>query len=337
MRQERSHTTMERREAPRHRMMRYHLGKWLAACLILSVLMAWTGAQTKIAWCDSRPPGPLATYPLSIPGSSSWNAPVPSPDGRWLAFTTSDYRGIYLQDLGSRQITRLNDEPGAGYRFAWAPDSSGLAYRKRSGPSRLSIVFVHTDGTEESASALLPSVSTPFFVGSDLVFFRFDESGPVEMRSGPTATAQGGPPSPVAVTPHGRLWLQDSRGAWRERESDPRVYYNPILTQDRRRFVVECLDGHMYMGEAGKDGLRDLGPGSYPSFVTFDRSLLFERTSDNGHQLTAGDLYLMDLESGAVTPLTETPDVIERRPAMSSDGQAVFFEASGNLYEGIFP
>lgn len=311
-------------------------GFLLKTVLILWAILAVASpdiASGGLATARSSAGPALAARPLPVPGPGPWTAPVPSPDGRWLAFTKGDYRGIYLLELESGKTIQLSDDPGAGYRFAWAPDSSGLAFRKNAGTSRLAIVFVHTDGTEESASALLPALSTPVFVGSDLVFFRFDEGGPVEMRRGPGARS-GSTPVP-AVTPDGRLWLGDSRGALKQRGSDPRVFYNPILSPDGGRFVVECLDGHLYMGATGTRELKDLGAGAYPSFVR--RGLLFERSSDDGHRLTAGDLYLLDLETDALEPLTATPDLIERRPALTSDGSTIFFEESGRIFEGRLP
>jgi Tol biopolymer transport system component len=277
----------------------------------------------------------LSARLVPIPGPGPWTVPMPSPDGRWLAFTKGDCEGIYLFEFESGKTIQLNDEPGAGYRFAWSPDSSGLAYRKRMGPSRLAIVFAHTSGVEESVSALLPSLSTPFFEGSELVFFRFEEGRPVKMRRGPGEKA-GHSSVPVA-SPEGRLWLEDERGILREQAKDARVFYNLLLSPGGVRFVVECLDGHLYAGNTGANELKDLGAGSYPSFVHGGRSLLFERTADDGHRLTGGDLYLLDLDSGDVSALTQTSDRIERRPALASDGSTVYFEESGGLYEGRLP
>lgn len=295
----------------------------MLAVLLLAVL---SGAPAPGA-------GPaLEASPLSVPGPGPWTAPVPSPDGRWLAFTTADHRGLYLMDLADGSVRRLNDHPGAGTRFAWAPDSSGVACRIRVGPFRLAVAFFRLDGTEEAASPLLPSVSTPFFQGDDLVFFRFDGDRPVEMRLGPGV--RGGVEPPPATSPDGRLWLGDGAGSLRRRPDDGRVYYHPVPSPDGGRFVVECLDGHLYLGDAGGGEWRDLGEGSYPSFVREGRALLFERTRDDGHRLTAGDLFILDLETGVLTNLTGTPDRIERRPAASADGSRIYFEEKGRLYEG---
>jgi len=277
----------------------------------------------------------LSARPLVIPGQGPWTAPVPSPDGRWLAYTSGNHRGIHLLELETGTTIRLSDDPGAGYRFVWAPDSSGLAYRKRVGPSRLAIVFVHTDGLEESASPLLPSLSTPIFLGSELVFFRYDGGKPVEMRRG--TNLRTGDSSIPATTPDGRLWLGDLKGLLSEQTGDPRVFYSPVLSPDGESFVVECLDGHLYLGSTDGKVLRDLGAGSYPSFVHDGREVLFERTADDGHQLTAGDLYLLDLETGVLTVLTRTPDAIERRPALAPDSRTIYIEESGRLFEGRLP
>jgi hypothetical protein len=197
-------------------------------------------------------------------------------------------------------------------------------------------VVAHPDGTTETASKVERSLSVPVWQGTSLTFARFDGETPVLLRVGPDeAPARPGPP---VASPDGRLWLAESRGeGFRAADTPDKVFFLPISSPDGKRIVVECLDGHLYLGAMEGGALEDLGPGSYPSFVRNGSALLFERTVDDGHRITASDLFLMEMKTREVVAVTETLDRSERRPRMAGDGHVLFFEEDGRILKGWVP
>lgn len=281
--------------------------------------------------------GPPEPMEMAVPGPLA--APLPSPDGRFLAFTGPSFEGLWLLNLETGAAFRLTDQRGAGFRPAWSPDGRSLAYRATVGSSNPHqiIAVAHPDGVVEVASPLLDGVSLPFWRDLELGFVL---PGPDEPR-----LRTVGPPEPAratravpAATPEGRLFFLNRGAAVKALDAPPdKVFFLPSPSPDGRLFICECLDGHLYLGSTEGGALRDLGPGSYPSFVRDGTALLFERTRDDGHQLTGGDLYLMDLQTLAARALTETADRIERQPAMAGDGHTVYFEADGRIFRGWLP
>jgi hypothetical protein len=267
-----------------------------------------------------------------------WTAPIPSPDGRFLAFTEENYRGLRLLDLQSGKVTTLSEAPGAGFHPTWSPDSRSVAFRTSTGGSspRLRIVVAHPDGTTETASRLEGSLSLPLWHGEELLFSRFEGETPSLQRVGPKDSL--GSFAPPVASPEGHLWIPSLKSEGFTKAS-PRgkVFFLPVVSSDGKRFVAECLDGHLYLGSPDSERLEDLGPGSYPSFVREGSCLLIERTSDDGRGLTASDIFLMDLQTREVLAVTATADHLERRPRMAGDGHTLFFEDGGRIFRGWVP
>lgn len=275
---------------------------------------------------------------LPIQGEDSKVAPLPSPDGRFLAFTAPDYKGLKLVELATGRVSTLNEAPGAGFRAKWSPDGSSLAFRSSTGGERplFLIVVAHPDGVIETASALSRALSLPWWEEATLRFWKMGGERPVLQEAGP-ALEDGAVTSLVAATPDGRLWRGGEAKTLQAELVPGKVFCLPQLSPDDKRFVTESLDGHLYYGLVAGGPIEDLGPGSYPSFVRGGKALLFERTKDDGHEITASDIFLLDLETRKTSALTATPNRIERRPAMAGDGHTIFFDEGGKIFKGWLP
>ena len=276
---------------------------------------------------------------VALPEGQAWSAPVPSPDGRSLALTSPSFRGISLLDTQTGEVLRLTDQEGAGFRPAWSADSRSLAYRAALGGARRKklIAVGHTDGVVESASPLLDSVSVPLWRGLQLIYFLAGRERP-EMRNLGPAEAEDAPSTALpAASPGGRLFLVAPDGKTTDATIPGKVLFLPVLSGDGKQFVAECLDGHLYLGSTEGGPLTDLGPGSWPSFARDDTSLLFERTTDDGHAVTSSQLFLMDLRTRQAVPITAEKEIVARHPALAGDGHTLYFDAAGAIYRGWLP
>lgn len=288
---------------------------------------------------EASGPGGLVASREEIPlPEGRWTAPAPSPDGRFLAFTSEGYRGLKLLEMDTGKVVTLSESRGAGFHASWSEDSRSIAFRTSTGgtSSRVRIVVAHPDGVAETASPLESSLSVPLWRGAQLIYAKFGEDLPSVHRVGPAGTMDRFVP-PVA-SPDGRLWLPARRGEGFDAvRAAEKIFFLPALSADGTRFAVECLDGHLYLGSTPGRELEDLGPGSYPSFVRQDEVLLFERTVDDGHHLLGADIFMMDLKTREIRPVTATPDALERRPRMAGDGHTLFYESGGRIFRGWVP
>ncbi|MDQ3033197.1 MAG: hypothetical protein M3Y87_12330, partial [Myxococcota bacterium] len=120
-----------------------------------------------------------------------------------------------------------------------------------------------------------------------------------------------------------RAWLRGAHGSegGRTREIGPpgeRVMM-PAITADARHVVMWSLERGVLLHRITDGALVRVGDGGHPRVDPSGRWLVFERTEDDGHDLTRSDLYLVDLRDPtyAVAPLLVTPDAIERMPSLS--------------------
>ncbi len=130
--------------------------------------------------------------------------PQLSPDGKWVAFTGPQLRGIRVAQLDGGSIRVLTDEPGAGFRFAWSPDGSSIAYftRETDGASRLMLVR-RTGGSPELVHQTAPSAPLPLP--------RFTEEGELLYLDGPVLRSAGRVEPVSAALPGARVTAHSAR------------------------------------------------------------------------------------------------------------------------------
>jgi hypothetical protein len=275
------------------------------------------------------------TEEIPIPMDGPLAAPVPAPSEKFLAFTKEDFKGIYLFDFETGKILELSNLSGSGFGFEWS-DSDLIAFRASLGDSagKHIICVGHTDGIVEVATPLLESVSLPLWENNSLVFALWDKE-PKLKTVGPASESL---PEKAAVfcAPEGRIVRFNADG--KKYESLPlynKTFFLPRYSGGGERFLLHCLDDHIYLGSIDSDKLKDIGGGSSARFARDGKWVIFEKTRDDGHRILASDLFLYDIESGVTYQLTNTPGIIEREPSMAGDGHTVFWEQNGKLMRGV--
>ncbi len=99
---------------------------WALGAVALAALAAW-GA---VAFTGRTPADPVAFLEPPPPGTRFQGAPIPSPDGRRLAFLAADAAGttrLWTRELGEASARALEGTDGVTMAF-WSPDSRNLAF-----------------------------------------------------------------------------------------------------------------------------------------------------------------------------------------------------------------
>jgi dipeptidyl aminopeptidase/acylaminoacyl peptidase len=273
---------------------------------------------------------------LTIPGIDA-SAPRFSPDGKWLTFRSQHAeRGANGSSIWFFRTDRFGEPfqlKGVEEPPAFSPDGRFVAYVKKTPPAE-----------PPPASSAREKKIEERFTGKvyDWVQFRYDgrgylpdptdphETPPLELYLAPTddfeegehrrATCFGFDVSGFAWSPdaerlvvvadsHQRdeyvyersdLWLVQKSAAGCEAKrltDDGFAHESPVFSPDGRRIAF----------------LREKG-----------LSLLIQEKADRGAPL---DLYLMDLETGAMTNATPSWDLRPGPPSFSPDGKHLYFEA----------
>jgi len=112
-------------------------------------------------------------------------------------------------------------------------------------------------------------------------------------------------------------------------------FYNPQVSPDGKEVLIQGLYTGVYVMNADGTGEpRYLGPGTSPRWMPDGSGVVYEVTADDGHNMSAGDLYFGDSSGNERTNLTEDFDGIGLKPSIGEDGKTVVFESDGGVFTG---
>jgi hypothetical protein len=171
----------------------------------------------------------------------------------------------------------------------------------------------------------------PRFFGEGLVATRTPEQsasaipGDAVTLAGTRATERMGARGALA-------WVEDEDtvrvridGATRTLRAHDDRFVRAELSPDHRHVLVWGLVQGVSLHRLSDGARFDLGVAGHPHFDPDGRALVFDRTDDEGHTLTAGDVYLAELGPEIVVRPVLTTTAIETSPTLSridADGHA---------------
>ncbi len=285
---------------------------------------------------------------LTTDKSVRYENPVWSPDGQQIAFNTEGFNGLYVMSTSTRAIKTLSQDAGIGYMMQWSADGAEILVRDTrwlstgNGVERTHAAFsINTN----SGKKIRLSDDNPQLKPAA---WRYDASGrktivcnakvrPSVLAKVPTAQLNlkmaAAPAANVGISfveDFENLYIVDQSGNQRVLNAGPS--FNAQLSPNGRQVVFNQMDD-IYIINVDGSGKRKLGVGFRPQWVG-DSQIVYERTSDNGHNYTAGELYIINVNGGSEKALTNSADRIEMFPAISPDGSKIAFTSNtdGQIY-----
>lgn len=285
-----------------------------------------------------------AGEPVRIIGNEAqqFQQPKWSPDGSSLAFTSPEYKGIWISDADGGNITSLSDEEGAGFGFSWSSDSQSILARVsvRDGVRRNHAVKVFN--TENHTSRELTEYRSRMPVLP--VWSEFDDkvilsqNSRVEILDSGIEVSQmrkSAEPKPVAVASGDRIAIGTVTHNNFERVSpfDDATYLNVTQSPDGEKIAFEVMGGNLYVMNTDGSGLTGLGRANQPAWSPDSEYLVVQMSEDDGHVFLESDVYIISIDGTYRENLTASVQIKAMNPAWSPDGSQIAFDSNdGSIY-----
>ena len=234
----------------------------------------------------------------ALTSASGYGQPVWSPDGETLAFAGEGFDALLIVPVERGQERLLATGRAAGYAPVWSPDGTALGYRH--------------DG---------------------------QRSCDVPSRSVTLDGARG----PAPAHRHPGLWVRVVDDQVRLRRGTDERTISPAgdlfccasLSPDSGAVTFMGLHTGVHVYDVATARITGLGPGAHPRFSADGRYLVFDRCEDDGHDLTACTLWLVELSGDApVKMMIRGAHPLARNPALSPDGRHIAYDADGRIWIG---
>ena len=309
--------------------------KVVILCLIIMIVAA-TAISAQQA---------IAGRPIRLIGGDGlfFMHPVFSPDGSKIAFTTSNYQGLWIMNADGSDAREISNEPAAGYGFEWSSDSKAIVSRvaKFEKWYRFNAVKVFDLETGDARfitnfRTLMPGL--PHWGAWDEKIYMYGR-GKLEVYDSGKRAAALQKSAAFAIS----AFLKDDQIAiGNPVTKDYRVYepikgercINLVLAPDRSRVAFEIMGGNMYVMNVDGSGLVDLGQGYRPQWAPDSQHLVYMVTKDDGYRYLSSDLYIIRIDGSEKTKLVFPVDKLEMNPSWSPDGKKIAFDVldEGAIY-----
>ncbi len=267
--------------------------------------------------------------------------PVYSPDGTKIAFTKTDYQGLYIYNFTDGSISQLSDEISAGYAFKWSSDSKSILSRvaRYDGPRRYNSIKIFDVNTgtslqisEETRNMhYLPQWSS----GNDKVLLP-QKDGLRVFQSGKEQSIMERQNAVVVYTTYDKIIVEDIASSV-VRTLEPlegKKYLNVTASPDGSKIAFEVYGGNLFVMNIEGTDLIDLDTGYNPKWSADSKSLVYMITEDDGHTFNASDIFIISADGTNKRNLTNTNDSTEMNPSISPDGKTIVYDAfdDGSIY-----
>lgn len=294
-----------------------------------------------------------------ITSENYYSSPSFSPDGKNIAFTNLNLKGIYVENIADETKKKITEDEGAGFRFSWSPDSKAITYlsRKNVNGDAINIIKIVEIDNGKTFELTTPGIgaSMPSFTQSNEVIYSY--KGTLIKRKwsdgiigNEEVIADNVPANIIIPSPkNDKLVIEDDNGIKlidingknkktiiNNGEND--FACDAKVSFDGRKVLYANTvgsKGHLFVYEINNENITDLGEGIFGQWLP-DGRIIYCIIMDDGNVNNASELYIINMDGTNKKKITDTPNQIEIQPTISTDGKSIVFrdDKSGKTYIG---
>lgn len=244
--------------------------------------------------------------------------PVVSPNGKFALVTGHHFRGTYILNLKTNEITQISDKEGSGYGYSWDHNNEMVYFKQKEANEFFSDSKVYSYSLKTRVTALMPEIDSNM-----LSSYHGKEKN---------ATSQI-----VVYTNMTTLKIEAkdliSKRSW-VITSEEGQYYNALLSPDGKKVAVHKGADIFVYDTYGNGKGQKIGTGLATSWSADSQNLLgFLDTSEDGHNVTNSEIYLFNLKTLKAKKISNTEVLLEMFPSFMGANKILFTDdKTGAIY-----
>lgn len=278
----------------------------------------------------------LSNQPVTSLSDGQFYFPKSNPDGSKIFFTSTNYKGLWYYNTGSKVIRNINKYPGAGYEFKFSSDGNEILFRRVKYVNKRKYTSLETiDLQEQKVSVLIPvarklkvidftDAGAFVRVGNKTKLFSFQN---VKLKKAIASKK-------TSVDIENRNIVIYRNGIRKELQPLGKgIYLWPSISPDGTKLLFTLGGKGTYISDLEGNILTEIGYANYPSWSPDGKWILFMKDKDNGYNFTASDLFIIKSDGSKELQLTSSDNVIELYPSWMPDNKEIVYNTdSGVIY-----
>lgn len=244
--------------------------------------------------------------------------PIVSPNGKFALVTGHHFKGVYVLNLKTNQITLISDKEGSGYGYSWDNNNEMVYFKQKEAKEYFSDSKVYSYSLKTRTTKVMPEID-------------------INMLSSFHGKEKNAASQIVVYTNMTTLKIEAkdliSKRSWVV-TSEEGQYYNALLSPDGKKIAVhKGSDIYVYDVNGNGKGLK-IGTGIATSWsANSDYLLGFLDTSEDGHNVTNSEIYLFEIKTLKSKKITNTEVLLEMFPSFMGKNKVLFTDdKTGAIY-----
>ncbi len=263
-------------------------------------------------------------------GNRDFTSPQFSPDGSKILFTRSGLRGLWLYDLSDKSIMQLNDHPGAGYEPVFTKDGRRIIFRvdEYIKMRKYSALAIQTIGDKkiEYLSEKMRFLSPALSLNGNRVAAVADKEVRTFSIDKKESAQSVGLQEPVTYIEDQKIALvKDGRKAILAPFGDGNYIWSS-LSSDKTRLLFTFAGRGTFIADLSGNIISELGIARAPKWSPDGKWVVYMLDEDDGHVVTASDIWAVSADGKTRIQLTKTKDIKEMYPAWSPSMDKIAFD-----------